>query len=417
MDKLLLNKYARTIVRIGVNVQPGQEVSVTAPVEAKELIREIVKEAYLAGAKYCHVRWNDPYCAREGLLGASLETLSEVRDFDIKFLEYAVNNRLCNISITSPIPSIYADVDPVKMRKAGLPFAMASQFYQEHFMNNKSQWNVAAFPNAAWAKKVFPDLEESLAIEKLLEAILAASHVTLDNDPVAEWDKINRVMKERNENLNSYAFKNLHFTNSLGTDLVVGLVDGHIWAGGGENTTCGEGVNYKTYFNPNIPTEENFTMPHNKKTDGIVYSSKPLDYQGKLIENFWLKFEGGKVVDFRAEKNVEALKALVEYDEGSCRLGEVALLSYDSPISLMNILFYNTLFDENASCHLALGRSYGATNLRNALQMTDEELESNGSNNSKTHVDFMFGSRDMKIVGSTPDGKKIVIMENGNLVI
>ena len=247
------------------------------------------------------------------------------------------------------------------------------------------------------------------AFDRLLDAILSASRVQADNDPVAEWQAHIENLARRNKILNDYDFESLHFENSLGTDLTVGLAEGHIWAGGGEVAKNG------VAFAPNIPTEETFTMPHKYRVNGKVVATKPLNYNGKLIEDFYLVFKDGKVVEYDAGKEKESLKNLLEIDEGSSYLGEVALIPFDSPIANTGILFYNTLFDENASCHLALGCAY-PMNLKGSEEMTEEEMKAKGYNKSMTHEAIMVGSADMKITGTTHDGKKVVIFKDGNFV-
>ena len=409
--EILLEKFANLIVKSGINVKEKQIVLVKAPIAAAELVRYIVKEAYLNKALKVMIDWSDDITSKNEYQYASIEGLTTIPGGMLERMHYLVDQNAALISITSPNPGLMKDLDPTKIQAVQRVYSKATTFFKEYSMANKGQWCVVAYPNPNWAKKVFPNLGEDEAVEALLDAILKASHVTLDNDPIADWEKLNKDMATRNKKLNDYNFVSLHFKNSLGTDLEVGLVEDHIWAGGAEE------AGNKQIFNPNIPTEENFCMPHNKKTNGKVVATKPLNYQGKLIDNFYLEFVSGKVVNFYAEKENEALEGLVNFDEGSCRLGEVALIPYDSPINKMNILFYNTLFDENASCHLALGASYTTTNLKNAENMSPEELEERGSNSSMTHVDFMFGSRDMEVVGTTHDGKKIKIIENGNFII
>ena len=277
-------------------------------------------------------------------------------------------------------------------------------------MASRGQWTIVAAPNNIWAKKVFPDLEENEAIEALWSAILEASRITYENDPVAEWEIHNKNLFKHNQILNSYNFDTLYFKNKLGTDISVKLVDNHIWAGGGELTPDG------IVFNPNIPTEENFTMPHKYGVNGKVVATKPLNYQGKLIEDFWLEFKDGKVINFDAKVNKDALENLLKFDKGSCYLGEIALISYDSPISNSGILFYNTLFDENASCHMALGRAY-TINVKDGTKLSAEKLETIGYNNSMAHSDFMFGNEDLSVIGITKNGDKVVIFEDGNFII
>lgn len=406
----LLEKYAKLIVEVGANVQKNQFVVVRSSTETKELARLIVKAAYNVGAKRVEVQWSDNYVERSGYDSMSIETLQEIADWSIEKANYFIKENGCAISITSPIPGLNAGVDSNKMQAAGIARMKAFKFYQDHMMGNHAQWCVVAAPNEVWAKKVFPNLNSEDAVEALWDAILQASRVTSTNDPIEEWAKHNESMLAHNKVLNDFNFDTLHFTNSLGTDLDLKIVDKHIWAGGGENSTKG------VYFNPNIPTEENFTMPDKFGVNGKVVATKPLNYQGNLIEDFWLIFKDGKVVEYGAAKNEDTLKSLLETDEGSKYLGEVALISYDSPISNSGILFLNTLFDENASCHLALGRAY-PMNVEGGTKMTDEELSNVNSNQSMVHVDFMFGSKDLQVEGTQKDGNKVTIFEDGDFVV
>lgn len=411
MSKIdILEKYAKLIVEVGANVQKGQYVSINSSTETKELARLIVKAAYNAGAKRADVQWSDNYVTRAGYDSMSIETLEEIPEWSIEKAKHFIKENGCIISITSPIPGLNAGVDQLKMQKAGIARMKAFKFYQDHMMGNHAQWCVVAAPNKVWAKKVFPDLNEDEAVEALWDAILQASRVTETNNPIQEWADHNKSMLAHNKILNDYNFDTLHFTNNLGTDLHVKLVENHIWAGGGENSSNG------VYFNPNIPTEENFTMPEKFGVNGKVVATKPLNYQGNLIEDFWLEFKDGKVIDFDAKKNKETLNSLLETDDGSKFLGEVALISYDSPISNSGILFLNTLFDENASCHLALGRAY-PMNVKGGTLMKDEELVKAGSNQSMVHVDFMFGSKDLQVEGTLKDGSKLTIFTDGDFVI
>lgn len=411
MPKLeLLEKYAKLIVKVGVNVQKDQLLVVRSSTDTNELARLIVKAGYDAGAKSVIVDWTDEYVSRFGYDGMSVETLEIVPEWTIDKAKYLIENNGCIISITSPVPGLNKGVDPTKMQRAGIAQMKAFQFFQAHMMGNRTQWNVVAAPNKVWAKKVFPNLAEDEAVEALWDAILEASRVTETNDPIKEWEKHNKLLLSHNKILNDFQFDTLHFTNSLGTDLTIKLVDDHIWAGGGEISTKG------VYFNPNIPTEENFTMPYKFGVNGKVVASKPLNYQGNLIEDFWFEFKDGKVINYDAKKQLETLKNLLEFDEGSVYLGEVALLSYDSPINNTGILFLNTLFDENASCHLALGRAY-PMNVKGGTTMTQEELIAVGSNQSMGHSDFMFGSSDMQVEGTQKDGTKVIIFKDGDYVI
>jgi len=404
-----LQKYAELIVKIGVNVQEGQLVVINSPVECREFTRILVEEAYKAKASYCLVKWNDDLVSKTTYEYATEEVLAYVPEYTVKQFEEIVDKKAAVISISAPTPGLLKDIEPQKLQKQTAAMEKAVGFYRKFLMANGSQWNVVSYPTFAWAKKVFPNEDENTAFEKLFDAILTASRVTSDNDPVLEWQEHMDRLAKNNKILNDYNFKILKFKNNLGTDLTVQLVENHIWAGGGELTQDG------TYFAPNIPTEEAFTMPHRDHVNGKVVATKPLNYQGKVIEDFYLIFKDGKVVEYGAKKEEAALKSLLELDEGSSRLGEVALISHDSPISNTNILFYNTLFDENASCHLALGNAY-SMNIKNGTKMSEEELSKFGYNKSIAHVDFMFGSEDMNIIGTTYDGKEVEIFKNGNFV-
>ncbi len=408
--EVLIDKLANLAVKVGANVQKDQIVFVNAPVEAQEITRKVTKYAYEAGAKKVVVNWRDDILSRYAVEYQSLETLKDIPKYHVDKFHYLVDNGGCVISIVSPIPGANSGLDSTKLQTSNIALSKSVQFYREFMMGNKSQWTIIAAANPIWAKKVFPNLSEEEAEEKLWEAILKASRVEESSDPINEWQKHNKSLVDHNKILTDLQFETLHFKNSLGTDLTIKLVDNHIWAGGQEKAANG------VIFNPNIPTEENFTMPHKYGVNGKVVATTPLDYQGNLIEDFWLEFKDGKVVAFDAKKEKASLKNLLEFDEGSSYLGEVALISYNSPISQANILFYNTLFDENASCHLALGRAY-PMNIAGGNDMSIEELEKNGYNNSMSHSDFMFGSKDLNVTGTTKDGKVIQIFKDGNFVI
>lgn len=411
MDKkqILLEKLAKLAVKVGVNVQKNQIVVINSPLHAAPLTRLIQKEAYLAGAKKVYVEWADDELNRNYYTYATEETLCEVPDWSIDKLKYLVENNACRISIDSRNPYAMMGVDMTKVMKANRAIGPKMNFFRNHYSSSKSQWTIVAYPNDEWCKTVFPTLPLEEAWDKLFDAIMYTSRVSLENDIVVDWNKHTKTLEAHSKVMNDYNFKTLTFKNSLGTDLIIDLVEDHLWAGGGE--MGGNGV----YFVPNIPTEEVFTMPHKDKVNGKVVSTKPLNYQGVLIKDFYLVFKDGKVVEFDAKEGYEALKSLIELDEGSSRLGEVALISHDSPISNLNILFNDTLFDENASCHLALGNAY-SMNVKGGTTMKEEDLVKLGYNVSLTHVDFMFGSSDMQITGITHDGKIIKIFEKGNFV-
>lgn len=406
----LLEKYADLAVNTGANVQKDQVVIVRSSTESVELARAIAEKAYDAGAKRVRIDYSDPYAGRIGFDGMSVETLQEVPKWLIEKYREDVDTGACLISITSPIPEINKGVPAEKMQKASMAVMKEISFFREHTMGNRTQWTIVAAANAQWAKKIFPEDSLDAATEKLWTAIFNATRIYEDQDPQALWDVHNETLAAHNKVLNDHQFKHLHFKNRLGTDLIVELVKNHVWAGGQEHSTQG------TAFNPNIPTEESFTMPYKWGTRGKVFATKPLDYQGNLIDGFWLEFKDGKVVDFAAAASKDALKNILDFDDGARYIGEIALIQHDSPIQNTGLLFYNTLFDENASCHMALGRAY-PMNVQGGTSMNQEALDALGSNNSMTHVDFMFGSDDLDVTGVTHDGAEVPVMRNGNFVI
>ncbi|MBQ2658955.1 MAG: aminopeptidase [Erysipelotrichaceae bacterium] len=405
----MYDKLAELVVKKGVNVQKDQPVVINASVRDADFVKKVVKNAYEAGAKFVSVEWRDSDITKMGYQYQSNETLSEIPQWMYDKTKYMQDKGACYISITSDKPGSMADVDGEKMKIANAAYYAKMGDLMTYLMNNEGQWCVFGIPSMEWAKVVFPDLSDEEAFEKLGDAIFAVTRVTEDNDPIEEWAKHDQEMLEHARKLNEYDFRELHFTSELGTDLTVGLVDGHIWVGGGSTTPKG------VFFDPNMPTEECFCMPLKTGVNGIVYASKPLSYNGKVIEDFWFRFENGKVIDFDAKKEKETLKQLLEFDEGSSYLGEVALVPYDSPISKSGILFFNTLYDENAACHLALGRPY-PENIKGGEQMSKEELAEHGANDSMQHEDFMFGTKEMDIDGIQKDGTVVPVFRKGNFV-
>ncbi len=406
----LIEKYADLAVNIGANVQKNQPVVIRATTETKDLVRAITKSAYQAGAKEVIVQWGDDYVSRLGLEHKTIETLETVPEWLIKQTQHFIDIGACFISITSPIPGLNKGIDPQKMQKSSIARMKKLSFFQTHMMGNKAQWTIVGAPNPVWAQKVFPSKSEEEAVEALWAAIFKACRISENNDPIKDWQEHNETLSKHNRILNDYQFDKLHFKNALGTDITIGLVENHVWAGGNEHSTQG------VEFNPNIPTEETFTMPHKMRVEGKVVATKPLNYQGNLIEDFWLVFKDGKVVDYDAKSEKETLKNLLEFDEGSSYLGEIALISHDSPISNSGILFFNTLFDENASCHMALGRAY-PMNVKDGTSLSQDALKKLGYNHSMAHSDFMFGSADLEVTGITKDGKTVTIFKAGNFVI
>ncbi|MDO4378360.1 MAG: aminopeptidase [Erysipelotrichia bacterium] len=409
MDKALLRKYASLAVRSGVNVQPGQLLVINAQANQYEFAGLCVEEAYKVHAGKVMVNYVDENLQHLDMLNCTTETLCDIPDYLYEARKYAQDKKACFLSIVSETPGLFADVDSTKISSYQQARNKKMSPLYRYMMNNEGQWCVIALPTVGWAKKVFPDLEEKEALQALWKAILQSVKVDENNDPVEIWTQHDKKLKYYCSVLNKHHFQKLHFTNSLGTDLYVGLVKKHNWVGGSSLSTS------NVQFNPNMPTEEVFCMPDKYNTNGTVYASKPLSYNGKVIDKFNFTFTDGKVTDYHAEKGEDILKSLLESDEGSRYLGEVALISYNSPLSLSNILFYETLFDENASCHLALGASY-PENVIGGMNMDDEQLAQEGANDSIIHVDFMFGTPDLKVEGIKEDGQKIIVFDKGNFV-
>ncbi|ARJ50145.1 aminopeptidase [Staphylococcus lutrae] len=401
-----LQQYATLLVRFGMNVQKGQPVFIRASVETIEFTRMIVKEAYEAGASDVRVDYSDPILQR---LAYEYEPVSyfehDLKPYDVEERMDYVHRGACQLALVSADPHLLNDIAPEKIKTAQLQYAQAFKPYMMAAQKNSFPWLVAAYPTPAWAQRVYPDLNEEEAMSRFLEDILSIVRVD-GNDPIKNWEQHVQNLKVRAKQLNDKAYKALHFV-SEGTDLHIGLPEGHIWEEPASYTENGQ------VFVANIPTEEVFTAPDCRHVNGYVTNTRPLSYNGAIIDGFKLTFEEGKVVAFEAEKGETVLADLLNTDEGARRLGEVALVPVDSPISNKNMIFYNTLFDENASCHIALGAAY-AFNLQNGTTMTSEELQAHGLNDSLTHVDFMIGSRDLNIYGIKVDGTEEQVFKNGN---
>jgi aminopeptidase len=406
---VLLEKYADLAVRTGINIQENQTLVIMSPIECADFTRLMVEAAYKAGAKEVVVDWNDELCTKLKYLHAAEEIFENMPKWQIDFYMHYANMGAGFLSISASNPELLKDVDPKRISKNQKSRQLGLVDYYDRVTNNRNAWSIISIPTDGWASKVFPNLSVSDAKEKLWEAIFKIVRVD-KADPVAAWDEHKKNLKEKMDFLNSKNLKSVTFKNSLGTDLTIELPNNHIWLGGADYTEAG------IEFVANMPTEEVFTTPKKTGVNGKVISTKPLNYAGNLIDNFSLTFKDGKVCDFTAEKGYDTLKNLVEMDEGSSYLGEVALVPYDSPISNSKILFFNTLYDENASCHLALGRAY-PTCIKNGENMSKEELEKAGSNTSLAHVDFMVGSKDLTIIGITKNNESFKIFENGNWVV
>ena len=404
MQKTKLRAYAKLIAKKGANVQKGQVVWITAALDQPEFVEMLVKECYALGAKRVTVDWQYLPLTVLDSKYISLKEMSTVEEWQKQKMQYQTDNLPVRIYLDSDDPDGLDKADQEKMAKARMAQYPIKKPYIDA-IENKYQWCIASVPSTAWAKKVFPNEKTTKALEKLWEAILTTSRA--EGDPIANWTQHNSVLHNKCKILNSLNLRSLHYTSAQGTDLTVELLPQADFLAGSE-TTLGKNIE----FNPNIPSEEVFTTPKAGAAEGIVYSTKPLSYQGVLIENFSFEFKNGKVVKVHAQKNQAQLEQMVAMDEGAKMLGECALVPQDSPIAESNILFYNTLFDENASCHLALGRGFSNC-IKDYEKYSQDDFDKMGVNNSMIHVDFMIGSDSLDIVGTTADGKQVQIFKNG----
>ncbi len=404
MDKVKLQNYAKLIVKIGLNVQPGQKVFIACALDQPDFVTQVVEECYKAGASDVFVEWSHQPVEKLSACYRKEESLSKMLPWVQSKWAYKAENYACRLWLELEDPDGMNGVDQEKMSRVRQAlYPQVKPFRQA--LENRHQWCIAAVPGRAWAKKIFPTLTEADAEEKLWQAILTASRADGD-DPVKAWEEHNADLRARSEYLNSLGLQYLEYKSANGTDLTVELLEDGVFTGGVEKTLQG-GV-----FNPNIPTEEVFTSPKAGAAEGIVYSTKPLSYMGEVIDNFSLRFSGGKVVEAKAEKGEELLKKMVSMDDGAGKLGECALIPYESPINQTGVLFFNTLFDENASCHFAVGHGFNEC-LKGFENYTDEECKARGINDSMIHVDFMIGARDTSIVGITKTGERVQIFKNG----
>ena len=405
MNKKLLKAYAELIVKSGIALQKGQDVVIQSNIATEDFAALVAETCYKNGAAHVVMRWYSQKSEKAAYRFQKKRYLGEVLPFDIEFQKYNNDVLPCLIWIDSDDPDALKGVNPERVAFAKARM-MKTIWPLREGRENKYQWCIAGAPSPLWAKKVFPNLRGKKRIEALWNAILLTSRAA-DGNGLANWEQHDVDLKKRCDYLNSLNLRSLHYTSKNGTDLTVGLIPGVIFLGGGEKTLQG------TYFQPNIPSEECFTSPMKGQAEGIVYSAKPLAYQGTLIEDFSVRFHEGKAVEVHAKQGEEALKSILAIDEGSAYLGECALVPFNSPINNTGILFFNTLYDENAACHLALGR--GFTELYpNFEKYTEEQLHGFGINKSSSHVDFMIGSQDLSIIGTDADGKQIPLFKDGN---
>ncbi|MDO6965505.1 aminopeptidase [Rhizobium alvei] len=404
IDQGKLEKLAEVAVKVGLDLQKGQDLVITAPLAAVPLVRLITKHAYRAGGGLVTAFYNDEVATLARYENAADDTFDRAASWLYEGMAKAYASGAARLAISGDNPMLLAAQDPAKVARANRAMSTAYKPALEKISNFDINWNIVSYPNPSWAKQMFPDDSEEVAVRKLADAIFAASRVDVA-DPVAAWKEHNAALHRRSSWLNEMNFAALHFSGP-GTDLTVGLADGHEWHGGASvaknGVTC----------NPNIPTEEVFTTPHAHRVEGVVSSTKPLSHQGTLIDNIQVRFEAGRIVEAKASKGEAVLKKVLETDEGASRLGEVALVPHSSPISASGLLFYNTLFDENAACHIALGQCYSKCFVDGA-SLSPEQIAAQGGNSSLIHIDWMIGSGEVDIDGIHQDGRRVAVMRKG----
>lgn len=402
-----INKYAQVIAEVGLNVQKDDIVVIKSDVRALDLIRATSKAAYQLGAKKVITDLSDTNLTLLDLEHQSVETLRDIPDYVKSKNDYYLNEKVSMLFIHATSPSAMKDANPEKLNESMKAAREVSHELSASRMKYDQNWTIVGYPSVDWAKVVFPELSEEEAFDKLMHHILSTVRVDQE-DPVAAWAEHSKFLKSRAKWLTDYNFDKLVY-KAPGTDLEIGLIDGGRFTGGGHKNK--KGLDIKV----NMPTEEVFTSPDYRRVNGVVSNTLPLSYGGTIIDNFKLTFKDGVVVDFEAQEGYDVLEELLNTDEGARRLGEAALVPVDSPISNSGILYYNTLFDENASCHIAIGKAYPGP-IPGANDMTEEEQDKIGLNHSLTHVDFMIGSKDLNIDGITRDGKTVPVFRNGNWV-
>lgn len=404
MKKTRLKQYALLVAKMGINVQKGQDVIVYADLDQPEFVKMVVEACYKLGARSVKVEWNYQPLGKIHVKYQSLKTLSSIDDWQIERLKHYVKTIPARIYILSEDPDGNKGINQLKLSKANQATYPITKPFRDQ-LENKYQWTIVGVPSKPWAKKVFPTLPVSQAVEKLWDAIFYTARVT--EDPIKAWQDHNADIQKRCDYLNSLGLVTLHYQAKNGTDFKVGMLDNALWIGGGETSLQG------IFYNPNMPTEEVFVTPKKGVAEGVVYSTKPLSYRGELIDNFSIRFENGKAVEVHAEKNEALLKQMIAMDEGAAYLGECALVPFDSPIRNSGITFWNTLYDENAACHLALGMGFSNC-IKDYEKYTKADFDKMGVNDSMIHVDFMIGSEDLSITGIDATGKRIPIFAHGN---
>ena len=404
IDPVKLDKLAEVAIKVGLQLQAGQDLFLTAPVSAMPLVRRVVEHAYKAGAGLVTPLLSDEELTLARYRYGQDHSFDRAAGWLYEGVAKAFSSNTARLAIVGDDPMLLSEQDPAKVARANKANSVSYQPALEKIAGFDVNWNIIAFPGASWAKRVFPGKRADVAVNKLAEAIFAASRVDRD-DPVAAWNEHNAILHRRTTWLNGQRFHSLHFTGP-GTDLIVGLADGHEWQGGA--STAKNGIT----CNPNIPTEEVFTTPHARRIEGTVSSTKPLSYQGTLIDEISVKFEKGRIVEAKASRGADVLNKVLDTDEGARRLGEVALVPHSSPISKSGLLFFNTLFDENAACHIALGQCYSKCFLDGA-RLTPEQIAAKGGNKSLIHIDWMIGSNKVNIDGVKEDGSRVPVFRKG----
>ncbi|HEK9987293.1 TPA: aminopeptidase [Streptococcus equi subsp. zooepidemicus] len=404
-----LEKYANLLIKKGVNIQKGHTLLISIAVEHHKLARLLTKKAYEAGAAEVLVDYNDDQITREKLLKADEDRLLQVPDYVVEQSHYLLDQKASRLVIRSANPNVFADIDSDRLAGATRATAIALEKQRTATQANKVSWNLAAAASPEWAAMVFPKLtSEEEQVDALWDAIFKMNRI-YETDPVKAWDQHQERLEKKARLLNNYQFDSLHY-RAPGTDLRLGMPEQHIWEAAGSTNAQGE------VFIANMPTEEVFTAPDYRRADGYVSSTKPLSYAGVIIEDMTFTFKDGQIVDVTAKKGEDTIKRLISENEGARSLGEVALVPHKTPISLSGLTFFNTLFDENASNHLAIGAAY-AFSIKDGTEMTNDELKAAGLNRSTAHVDFMIGSEQMDIDGITKDGEVIPIFRGGEWAI
>lgn len=404
----ILEKYAKLVLQTGVNLQAHQPLVINAPIEGADFVRIMAKQAYDLGAKEVHINWEDDRLTYLKYAHAAEEVFQTYPSWRVKLQESYAEQGAAFVSIHATDPDLLQEIDPTRIAEANKSAGIALKYFREYIMNDKVSWTVISIPTEGWAQKVFPNKPKEKAVALLWDEIIKMIRIDKE-DPLAAWKEHNETLKKVNDYLNDKQYKKLHL-RAEGTDLEVGLPEGHIWAGGATETEDG------IVFNPNIPTEEVFTAPHKYEVNGTVRSTKPLNYGGNVIDQFELTFAKGQVVEYSAAEGEAVLKNLLEADDGAKRLGEIALVPHESPISQSGHIFFNTLFDENASVHIALGKAY-PTNVEDGPSLDVKGLDARGVNDSMVHVDFMIGSQVMDIDGVKADGTREAIFRKGTWAI